>query len=198
MKILIDNGHGFDTPGKCSPDKTFREWEYNRLIAKQVVAILVENGYDAELLVPEDNDISLKERVARVNNYCKTLGNKEVLLISVHCNAAGNGDWKSARGWNCFTTKGQTESDIVANYLYAAAEKIFVGHKIRKDYQDGDKDWEYPFYICRHTLCPAVLVENFFMDNKDDLAYLLSDEGKEAIVKCHVEGIINYVESKRK
>jgi N-acetylmuramoyl-L-alanine amidase len=36
------------------------------------------------------------------------------------------------------------------------------------------------------------------MDNKDDLAYLLSDEGKKAIVKCHVEGIINYVESKRK
>ena len=69
MRILIDNGHGFDTPGKCSPDKTFREWEYNRLIAKQVVAILVENGYDAELLVPEDNDISLKERVASGVSY---------------------------------------------------------------------------------------------------------------------------------
>lgn len=92
VKILIDNGHGFDTLGKCSPDKKFKEWEYNRLIARQVVAILKERGYDAELLVPEDKDISLKERVQRVNEYCNCLGKNQVLLISVHCNAAGNGD----------------------------------------------------------------------------------------------------------
>lgn len=26
MKILIDNGHGAETPGKCSPDGRLREY----------------------------------------------------------------------------------------------------------------------------------------------------------------------------
>ena len=26
MKILIDNGHGSNTPGKCSPDRRYRGW----------------------------------------------------------------------------------------------------------------------------------------------------------------------------
>ena len=197
MKILVDNGHGIDTPGKCSPDKSFREYAYTRLIVKEIVQRLIDLGYDAEILVPEINDISLKERTNRVNKYCTELGKKNVLLISVHNNAAGNGDWMKARGWSCFTTVGKTESDVVAEHLYNAAEKIFTGHKIRMDKSDGDKDWEKGFYILRHTLCPAVLVENFFMDNKEDLAYLLSDDGKEKIIQCHVEGIISYINSKK-
>ena len=101
----------------------------------------------------------------------------------------------SARGWSCYTTKGQTKSDILAEHLYKAAEKNFVGHKIRVDYQDGDKDWEYPFYICRKSLCPAVLTESFFYDNKEDLKYIESEEGKEAVIRCHVEGIDSYIKS---
>ena len=53
MKILIDNGHGNNTPGKCSPDKRFREYAWNREIAARVVHDLRKKGYDAELLVPE-------------------------------------------------------------------------------------------------------------------------------------------------
>ena len=67
MKILIDNGHGIDTPGKRSPDGSLREYAYNREIAAVIVAKLKEMGFDAELLVTEIEDISLKERVARVN-----------------------------------------------------------------------------------------------------------------------------------
>ena len=52
IKIWIDNGHGDNTPGKCSPDKKFREYAYNREIAAEVVNGLKKLGYDAELLVP--------------------------------------------------------------------------------------------------------------------------------------------------
>ena len=31
--IIIDNGHGINTPGKCSPDKSLLEWKYTREIA---------------------------------------------------------------------------------------------------------------------------------------------------------------------
>jgi N-acetylmuramoyl-L-alanine amidase len=193
MLILVDNGHGVNTPGKCSPDGKFREYKWNREIAHEVVAELKKRGYCAELLVTEDIDISLAERVKRANNKCNQLGTKNVLLLSVHVNAAGNGQWLNAKGWSCFTSKGLTKSDKIADELYKVAEKLMPNRTMRKEYSDGDADWEAGFYILKNTKCPAVLTENFFMDNKEDLAYLTSAEGRKAIIATHVEGIINYL-----
>ena len=68
MKILIDNGHGHMTADKRSPDGLFREAFYNREIARIVVADLLDKNLDAELLVPEDDDISLSERVTKIHH----------------------------------------------------------------------------------------------------------------------------------
>ena len=96
----------------------------------------------------------------------------------------------NATGWSCYTCKGQTESDRLADCLYKAAEQILENQVIRTDYaHDGDPDWEENFYILRHSLSPAVLVEQFFMDNKKDLAYLISDEGKRNLIDVIVGGI---------
>ena len=67
------------------------------------------------------------------------------------------------------------------------------GQRIRKDTADGDPDLEKDFYILRHTSCPAVLTENLFMDNRDDVAFLESAEGSQAIVNLHVEGIRRFL-----
>lgn len=197
-KILIDNGHGSNTPGKRSPDGLFREYAYTREIAAEVAYKLRREGYDAELLVPELYDIKLLERVHRVNVKCQTYGASNVLLVSIHCNAAGNGkEWMSARGWEAWTSKGQTEGDKLAECLYQAAMESFEpGTPIRGDWGDGDWDKENQFTILSKTLCPAVLTENFFQDNKEDVDFLLSAEGKDAIVRCHVEGIKAYINGK--
>lgn len=202
MKILIDNGHGLMTAGKRSPDGQFREAYYNREIAKRVVADLQDRSYDAELLVPEDDNISLAERVRRVNEICLTYepacpaptGNPNVILVSIHVNAAGDGTkWMNASGWSAYTCKGHTESDRLAECLYEAAIKNFPGRRIRTDFSDGDSDWEENFYLLRNTRCPAVLTENFFMDNHSDLEFLQSRAGKQAVADTHVEGIIEYL-----
>ena len=99
MKILIDNGHGIQTKGKRSPDGRLIEYAYTRELARQIVATLKSRGYDSELLVPEDDDIPLSERVRRVNEICLTYepswpaptGHPNVILISLHLNAAGDG-----------------------------------------------------------------------------------------------------------
>ena len=191
MKILIDNGHGIQTKGKRSPDGKLLEYAYTRELARQIVKILKSRGYDSELLVPEDDDIPLSERVRRINAHCQALGKSNVILIYLHLNAAGDGTkWMNATGWSCYTCKGQTESDRLADCLYKAAEQILKNQVIRTDYAcDGDPDWEENFYILRHSLCPAVLVEQFFMDNKKDLAYLLSQEGRREIIETIVDGI---------
>ena len=194
MKIFIDNGHGLMTAGKRSPDGQFREPFYNREIARRVVSDLRDRGLDAELLVPEDDDISLSERVRRVNAACFLLGKQNVILVSIHVNAAGNGSkWLNATGWSVYTCKGQTASDMLAECLCQAAIKNFPGRRIRTDMSDGDMDWEEGFYILRKSLCVAVLTENFFMDSRSDLEYLQSRAGKQAIIDTHVEGIIEYL-----
>ena len=194
MKILIDNGHGIQTQGKRSPDGKLLEYAYTRELARPIVKILKSRGYDSELLVPEDDDIPLSERVRRTNAHCQALGKSNVILISLHINAAGDGTkWMNATGWSCYTCKGQTESDRLADSLYKAAEQILKNQVIRTDYaRDGDPDWEENFYILRHSLCPAVLVEQFFMDNKKDFAYLISNEGKRNLIDVIVSGLESF------
>ena len=194
MKILVDNGHGVETPGKRSPDGRLREYAWNRLIARRVVGRLVVKGMDAELLVPEERDVSLRERCARVNAFCRRLGTGNVILVSVHANAAGHGDrWYDATGWCAYTSRGNTRADVLATCLYDAAREFLPGKRLRTDYSDGDPDQEADFYILRHTLPPAVLVENFFMDSRTDCDFLLSPEGQAAIVNVLVAGICRYV-----
>jgi N-acetylmuramoyl-L-alanine amidase len=202
IKILIDNGHGNNTGGKRSPYSLckvkpaidYYEYKWNREIAKPIVDGLKELDYNADLLVTEDIDISLTERANRVNKVCAEYGSGNVILISVHANAAGNGQkWMTAKGWSAFTTRGNTKSDKLAEFLYDAATVNFPDRKIRTDKSDGDRDWETNFYICLHSKCPAVLTENFFYDNTDDVQYILSDEGREAVIKTHIDGITNYI-----
>lgn len=216
MKILIDNGHGSDTAGKCAPDKSLREYRWAREIAARIVADLKSKGYDAERIVPEDRDISLGERCRRVNAMCGKLGTQNVILVSIHCNAAGaDGKWKTAGGWCAYTSPGQTKADILATSLYNAAEVELAGyiqqfpiHKslgkydskqrpVRTDYSDGDPDYEARFYILVHTQCPAVLTESLFQDNKADVDFLNSEDGKKHLTALHVNGIINYLKAQK-
>ena len=196
MKILIDNGHGIQTKGKRSPDGTLLEYAYTRELARQIVSILKSRGYDSELMVPEDDDIPLSERVRRTNAHCQALGKSNVILISLHLNAASDGTkWMNATGWSCYTCKGQTESDRLADSLYKAAEQILENQVIRTNYaRDGDADWEENFYVLRKTPCVSVLSENYFIDNKSDLEFLQSQDGKQSFIDTHIEGIIEYLE----
>ena len=191
MKVLIDNGHGENTPGKRSPDGRLREWAYSREIADMVVAGLRKLGIDAERIVKEDTDVPLSERFRRANAIYKEAG-KKAILVSIHCTAAGNGSsWMSAKGWSVFVSNNaSSNSKKLADCLGQVAECIPV--PVRKQ-MPGREYWEQNLAICRDTNCPAVLTENFFQDNKEDVEYLLSREGKDAVAQIHIEGIVKYL-----
>ena len=194
MKVLIDPGHGIDTPGKRSPDGLFLEYLWNRQVADLILEGLVSAGVDASLVVTETNDVTLRNRVNRINTICNRVGASNVLLVSVHANAAGNGSaWMNASGWSCYTSKGKTRSDQVAECLYDAFEAEFPERKIRKDMSDGDRDWEENFYVLQKSKCPAVLLENFYYDNREECAWMLHEETKRRIASAAVKGIIKYI-----
>ena len=71
MWILLDNGHGIQTPGKRSPNGTLLEYKYTREIVDLIIKELQNRGLQAVKLVPEDDDISLSQRVKRANELYK-------------------------------------------------------------------------------------------------------------------------------
>lgn len=193
MKVILDNGHGVDTPGKRSPiweDGTqLFEYEFNREVALGLLSELSMLGIEATLLVPEIADVPLQERVRRANKIYKDEGG-EAILISIHANAGGG------TGWEVFTSKGQTTSDVIAAYLYSAAKAVLPKWtRLRTDYTDGDPDKEANFYLLRKTKCPAVLTENYFMDTKKDCDYIASEGGRRGVIRMHLMGILEYINS---
>ena len=188
MKILIDNGHGVKTKGKQSPDGQFREYAYTRKVANEVYRILNEEGYDVHLITPEENDVPLSERVRRINDY-----GKDSFLVSIHVDAHGNGlKWTTAHGWSAFVyTDSSVKSKELAGELHDVAKN--KGLHIRY-YLPNQRYWEANYYILKHSKCPAVLTENLFQTNKEDVAYLESDKGFQTIVDIHVQGIKNYID----
>lgn len=199
MKILIDNGHGSNTPGKCSPDGRLREWAWTRECAGKVKDELTAKGYDVKLITPETYDVKLVNRVKRVNRICDNVGSKNCVLVSIHNNACGEGKmWMQSSGFSVFVSKNASESS-------KKLARIFTSEALRKDLM-GDRSvpvqkywtWSWTIkdiYILKETKCPAVLTENMFQDNRNDVDYLLSEEGMNEIVELHVDSIIKYINS---
>lgn len=195
MKVLIlDNGHGKNTPGKCSPDKRILEYDWARDMVRRIAAKASSAGIHTEIIVPEESDIPLKERVRRVNALCSQYGTQNCALISVHINAAGNGgEWLTARGWTGWVAPNASQkSKTLARLLYIEASRAGLqGNRL----PSSSCYWVGNFAIVRDTKCPAVLTENLFQDNKDDVEYLVSESGKEAIATLHIDAIKKYFEN---
>lgn len=192
MKVLLNVAHSSDTSGKRSPDSRLIEYEFSRHICHRIALELGLQGIKTQI-IEQKNANALADVVFEANHQHKI---EDCILVSVHVNASGMGDkWMFARGWSAYTTIGQTRADKLASFLYDEADKTFAkkGLRVRKDMSDGDADIESNFYILRKTTCPSVLTENFFMDNKDDVEYLLSRQGQDDIVDVHVNGIKAYL-----
>lgn len=190
--VLFDNGHGSNTPGKCSPDKRLMEWKYAREIVEAVERQLKLEGVDVRRIVTEDRDISLGERCRRVNALCTKYGSKNVVLASVHVNAAGDDNkWHDARGFSVYVSKKCSANSKRLGKLFTeeAIKQNLMGNR----WIPGEKYWQANYKIITDTSCPAVLTENLFQDNKEDVDFLLSKEGREKIVNLHVEVIKKYL-----
>lgn len=194
IKVLIDNGHG-DPPltgGKCSPDNRLKEYYYCREIAQRVSRELTLRGVDSLLLVPEKTDTPLRERVRKANAWARKLGPKNVVLVSIHNNAAGSdGKWHSASGFSVFVSDNASANSkrLARIFTETATHMGLMGNRSIP----SEKYWVQSLAMTRDTACPAVLTENLFQDNKNEVDFLLSEEGKKAIVALHVNSIIQYI-----
>lgn len=196
LTVILDNGHGSDTPGKRSPmwpdGRQLFEYEFNRDIAVRVDIGLKKAGIECLRLVPELHDVSISERINCANRIVAAANRdgRQCVLISIHANAGGG------TGFEVFTSKGKTRSDDLAEMFYRLAESWYLKQfKMRRDTSDGDSDKEADWIgILRATHCPAVLTENLFMDTWRDCKFLLSEQGRQTISGLHIAAIVAYAQ----
>ncbi len=191
MLILLDNGHGslingkYQTPGKRSPiwnnGSQLFEGEFNRAITNGIIQELTGLKISYVNIAPEYRDVTLRTRVKRANAY----GTYNVFYLSIHANAGGG------NGTEIYTSPGNTKSDRIATIFGEEYKKIFPNRKLRTDFSDGDLDKEQHFYVLTKTRMPAILTENFFMDNKDECQnILMTREGRQQIIDYHMNAIL--------
>ena len=207
--IAIGTPHRLREPGKQSPDGSLRECVYGREIASEVAAKLQAMGYKCVIdympldlpkqmqspMADQERQRELAMRVNFVNELCRQNGKQNVIYVCIHVDASPPVDnkWHQANGWSVRVgTKASAKSKLLADCLFDAAEAH--GLKMRRPSKD-QKYWPQALYVLNRTDCPAVLTENLFQNNQEDVDFLLSDEGRHAIERIHVEGIIKYIES---
>ncbi len=190
MIVLLDNGHGglingtYQTPGKRKDwgDKgIIYEGEFNRAIVNGIIEALTVLEIPYVNIAPEYRDVRLETRVKRANRYPAS----QSFYLSIHSNAGGG------RGSEFFTSPGNTKSDRMATILGQMYKKEFPDRILRTDFSDGDLDKERRFFVLSKTKMPAVLTENFFMDNFDEFQnILMTPEGRRKIINFHVQAIL--------
>lgn len=183
LQVILDNGHGKETPGKRSPFKVngeiFYEWLFNRQIVNGIFSKLKGYpGIDCVKLHDLETDLPLNMRCIKANSLANMACNTHnSFLLSVHANA-GQGT-----GWEVYSSLGFTASDKIAlEFLNKAKVLEPLGFKLR-----GAK--EENFFILKNTSIPAVLTENLFMDTVKDVEFIASQIGKNTIIDLHVEAI---------
>ena len=198
-KYLLDNGHGglnpetgeyVTAPAKMFDhgDFVFQEGVFNRQIVARVAEKLKAAGIDFMILVPEWEDISLTERVRRVNE--QHINGNLCSVVCIHANAGGG------VGREFFTSEGQTISDKMADCYFDAFDDEIPKQKVRTGkWEDGDRDKEARFAMVQKVIPSSVLLEIGFMDNYDEAKWMMSDEGQEDIAEAIFQGILKIEET---
>lgn len=188
--VILDAGHGLDTPGKRTPlfpDGSFmHENEFNRSVVRKIDALLEQyENIDVVFTTTEKREIGLPERVVRVNDLydkVKTLYDK-IVLISVHANAL-TGEWGSQNGTETYY---YPTNPVDKSFAQVIHKHLVQATGLRDRGVIGEA-----FYIIKNVKMTSCLCECAFMDNLNEAKLLLSDEFRQDCAEGIVKGLKEY------
>lgn len=206
IAVILGTPHTQREAGKRSPDGRLKEYLYGRELVCELMPKLKDYGIPTfvDMMQPNipknmqtpssrlERQRELALRVNEVNSICDRYGKQNCIYVSLHVNAAASDNqWHNASGWQvCVSPQASYNSKLLATLL--AEEATNRNLKVREP-KPGNSYWEQSLYVLNRTHCPAVLTENLFQDNKDDVDFLLSDTGRHIIERLHIEGILRYI-----
>ena len=183
MIILLDNGHGEETPGKSAGD--LQEWRFTRNVVKYISCELKHLRIPHYVLVCEDHDVSLKQRTNRADEAAlkhKEETSEGAILLSVHGNAFKDESANGIETW--YYSKGKKMAQVFQDELVKELE-----------WKDrGIKRGE--FWIIRKSSMPAVLTESGFYTNPEQREEMLTPKCQRRIAKAHVSAIKKIINDK--
>jgi N-acetylmuramoyl-L-alanine amidase len=182
IKIVIDAGHGFNTPGNRSPADE-REWMFNDKVAKFAIAKL-KTFNDVEILRVDDptgvTDVPLKTRTDRANAW-----NADV-YASIHHNSLGD-EWEKHSGIETYTMDNPTANSKSIEIAEEVHPRIVVAMGI------SDRGMKRAnFHVLRETAMPAILTEGGFIDSTIDIINIRDDQYLKAQGEAIAEGLAAY------
>jgi hypothetical protein len=176
MKIVIDAGHGPDTPGKRCPDDSMREYEFNSAVALLLKDLLAGfAGVETIFTHSDARDVPLQERTNCANQWGADL------FISIHANASGS-DWSEARGTETYvyTSRPIAGVALAVNVQQGLTQATGLMNR-------GVKAAD--FHVLRETKMTAILVECGFMTNKQEAELLKSKSFRKSCAAALADGI---------
>lgn len=172
-KVYIGVGHGGSDPGAVA--NGLKEKDLNLTVALECYAFL--KGYcDVRISRTTDADVWLEKRIEEINDF------KPDLAVDIHHNAGG-GD-----GAECYHTVNGGKGKTLANNILHELKKIGQnsrGAKVKANAKGTDS-----FGFIRETVCPAVIVECAFLDNKTDAKIVDTKAEQEAMGIAIANGIL--------
>jgi N-acetylmuramoyl-L-alanine amidase len=205
--VFIDAGHGGINPAgryTTAPDKMFRhskgvfhdkswffEGVFNRAVADKVCKLLGKENIRHLKVYHDFNDTSLRARVDIANTYHRLIN--QGIYVSIHANASPSATAGKGKGFEIFTSIGNTASDPIATSIFNEVKKNLPQLVFRTDFKDGDPDKEANFFVLTQTKMPAVLLECGFFDNFDDASLLFQDNTQNLFAKSIVDGIKDFL-----
>ena len=194
MIVLLVDAHGDNTAGKCSPDHLHKEWLWSKNFTKLLEEKFAEKGIKTEYINPEDKDIPITVSAARCNKFAQKYGKQNCIMISPHNNAASGPGWKNASGFSVWVHNNASKAScLLAKCINKMAIEAGLGGN-RSQPKEGF--WRANFGILRETSMPAILTENLFMDNKEDLKKLHDEKIVNLLADIHVKAVEEYIANK--
>lgn len=173
--IAVDAGHGGSDPGAIGIGG-LREKEVVLDIARQVSAILEQNGITVVMTRQDDRTIDLAPRTQIANRIDANL------FVSIHANAIN----MSRPDVNGLETYYYQSGQRLAQYIHNSVLQTFTDMRNR-----GVR--RARFYVLRHSDMPAVLVETGFVTGRDDARRLASASDRTRMAEAIARGILQYV-----
>jgi len=185
---MLDPGHAGRTvdPGAVHAKSGLQEADVVLVVAQLVKKYLTAAGHEVQL-----TRNTWEDKKADELSYRTALSNEweADVFVSLHCNSAEN---KEAKGFEVWTSPGNTRGDRLASYIYEEIHKEFSDRRGRTDYSDGDADKESHFYVLVYTAAPACLIEMAFISNDEEAAMLENLTWQDRYAKAIARGITDY------
>ncbi len=183
-KVMIDPGHGGRHPGAVNSRLNLLEKDINMSVCRHILGIACAGDYlfEPKMTRVSDISISLKERCLFAN------GVKADAFVSVHCNAR----FRQQPGIEIETyhypgsMKGNNLASLIQQGLLEDVGK--KGSVINR----GVK--QKAFYVLKHTIMPAALVELGFITDDDEALFLNEPNNQKVMAKSITDSIELFLE----